>query len=174
MLAIAEEPNLFQVNYSNQSKSITFSNGYNLIAAANKMTSSSDLHVSGQLRTAFDRAYANSPIQLELVTQSAGITKVEFYSGTNLVFTDTEAPYTFTTAPLSLGVKTFYTRLYVGNAYQLSNQIAVTVGEQLPYQGIAHSIPGTIEAGNFDEFEGGNGQQIAYFDSSKGNIGDYR
>ena len=161
-------------NYSNQSKSITFSNGYTLIAAANKMTSSRDLDVSGQLRTAFDRAYANSPIQLELVTQSAAITKVEFYSGTNLVFTDTEAPYTFTTAPLSLGVKTFYTRLYVGNAYQLSNQIAVTVGEQLPFQGIAHSIPGTIEAGNFDEFEGGNGQQIAYFDSSKGNIGDYR
>ena len=35
-------------------------------------------------------------------------------------------------------------------------------------------IPGTIEAGHFDSYEAGVGQNIAYYDSSQNNDGDTR
>ena len=41
-------------------------------------------------------------------------------------------------------------------------------------QGSPISIPGVIEAGFYDTFEGGLGQNITYVDTSVGNDGDFR
>jgi hypothetical protein len=64
--------------------------------------------------------------------------------------------------------------MYVGSQYELSNPLEIRVGEQTPYQGEINQVPGIIQAGNYDEFEGGNGQNISYLDLSNGNNGDYR
>ena len=50
----------------------------------------------------------------------------------------------------------------------------VTVGDQVPYGGTPIGLPGSFEAGAYDGFQGGLGQDIAYHDASVGNAGDYR
>ena len=52
--------------------------------------------------------------------------------------------------------------------------IQIQVGEQVPFLGTSFIIPGEIEPGNYDKFQGGLGQGISYNDSSTGNNGDYR
>ena len=54
------------------------------------------------------------------------------------------------------------------------NILTVQVGEQAPYSGNRHQIPGTIEAGHYDLYEGGKGQNISYLDLSPGNNGNFR
>ena len=161
-------------NYDSTEKTIVFSDGYVLNAPANKLTTSQDLNVSGRLSTSFSEAYANNTTSLTLETEDTTITKVDFYTGQTLLASDSEAPFVYDTAELQLGINSFYTRLYVGEDYKLSNQLSVTVGEQLAYQGNPHAVPGIIESGHFDEFEGGVGQNITYLDLSKGNNGDFR
>ena len=58
--------------------------------------------------------------------------------------------------------------------FNVTNIVEVQVGGQVPYLGTPHSIPGEIEAGFYDKFEGGIGQNIAYVDTSIGNNGDFR
>ena len=48
------------------------------------------------------------------------------------------------------------------------------VGEQEAYGGSRHSIPGVIEAGHYDVFQGSKGQNISYLDLSTGNNADFR
>lgn len=161
-------------NYSDVAKTVSFSDGFELFAPPQKMTTSADVEAEGVLTTDFNQAYANSTVNLRLETQDQNITRVDFYTGNILLFSDDAGPYEYSTEALSLGVHSFYTRLYVGSEYTLSNSVEISVGEQLPYQGAANTIPGVLEAGNYDEFEGGIGQNISYLDLSKGNNGDYR
>ena len=161
-------------NYGSSPITVTFSDGYELLAPPNQMTTSEDVDVSGELVTDFTSAYANSSVNLELVTENQNISKVEFYSGGTLLFADDAAPYQYKTDALSLGRHTYYARMYVGSQYEISNPLEIRVGEQTPYQGEINQIPGIIQAGNYDEFEGGIGQNISYLDLSKGNNGDYR
>ena len=56
----------------------------------------------------------------------------------------------------------------------LSNVIKVQVGEQYPYNDKLNQIPGIIEAGHYDFFEGGIGQEISYLDLTQNNNGDFR
>jgi hypothetical protein len=161
-------------NYSSEPITVAFSDGYELLAAPGQMTTSEDVAVSGELTTDFESAYANSTVNLKLKTQNQDLSKVEFYSNGELLFTDDTAPYEYKTNELSLGRHSYYARMYVGSQYELSNPLEIRVGEQTPYQGEMNQIPGTIQAGNYDEFEGGNGQNISYLDLSNTNNGDYR
>jgi len=161
-------------NYSSVNKKVTFSDGYELLALAGQMTTSEDLEVSGELSTNYNEAYANNTISLQLNTTSPLITKVEFYSGSTLLSSDEQAPFEYVTEPLSLGPHSFYTRMYIDSKFELSNAVKVNVGEQVPYQGHLHQIPGTINSGHYDEFEGGSAQNISYVDLSTGNHGDHR
>ncbi len=98
---------------------------------------------------------------------------MEFYDGTTLISSDTSAPYLAQPTNLALGIHGMYSKVYVGTEFIVSNSVSVQVGEQVPYASV-HAIPGTIEAGHFDKYEAGVGQNISYFDSSQNNEGDTR
>ncbi len=161
-------------NYSNSPITITFSDGYELIAPANQMTTSKDVVVSGVLSSDFDQAYANGSVNLSVTTSGDGITKVEFYDGNSLLDSKTGEPYELNAANLTLGNHGMYAKVYVGEAFNVTNIITIQVGEQVPYLGNAFEMPGTIEAGFYDKFEGGIGQGISYVDVSQVNEGGFR
>lgn len=160
-------------NYSNAPISVTFSDGYVLDVPATKLTTSRDVEVSGTLSSDFYQAYSGGSVNLSYSTEKTDITKVEFYDGTSLVSTDSTAPYQAQPNNLSLGVHSMYAKVYVGAEHNVSNSISIQVGDQVPYTAV-HSIPGIIEAGHFDTYEGGVGQNISYFDSSQNNEGNAR
>jgi len=161
-------------NYSNSPITVTFSDGYELLVPANKMATNKDINVSGVLSSDFTRAYANGSVNLSLEVTGSGITKIEFYDGNKLIGTATESPYNFKAENLAFGIHGMYAKIYVDEYFNVSNIIAVQVGEQVPFLGTPFIIPGVIEAGNYDKFEGGVGQDISYFDVSQNNEGDYR
>jgi len=169
----ADETTYVVQNYSTNQLSVTFSDGFVLVAPPSKLTTSRDIDVSGTLSADFYQAYVGGSVHLNYSTTNNNITKVEFYDGTTLVSTDTSAPFQANPNNLELGIHNMYAKVYVGNELAASNIISVQVGEQVPYADV-HVIPGTIQAGFFDTFEGGVGQNIAYFDSSEYNEGTDR
>jgi endoglucanase Acf2 len=161
-------------NYSDAPITVTFSDGFTLDVPANQMATSKDINVSGILSSDFTQAFPNGSVNLSANTTGTGITKVEFYDGSTLLGEDTTAPYEFKAINLTLGIHGMYAKVYVGTSFNVTNIVTVQVGEQLPYSGTPISIPGIIEAGHFDVFEGGIGQNIAYVDVSINNEGDFR
>ncbi|MGV3460126.1 MAG: glycosyl hydrolase [Flavobacterium sp.] len=161
-------------NYSDAPISVTFSDGFVLPVPANQMATSRDIDASGVLSADFYQAFPNGSVNLTATVTGTGITKVAFYNGSTLIGEDTEAPYQMPSGALSLGIHSMYAKVYVGTNFNTTNIINVTVGEQVPYSGTPFTIPGVIEAGNYDKFEGGIGQGISYFDSSPDNQGNYR
>lgn len=161
-------------NYSDAPITVTFSDGYNLDVPANEMVTSRDIDASGVLTADFYQAFPNGSVNLEVEVTGTGVTKVEFFDGETFIGEDTSAPYEMTADALSLGIHNMYAKVFVGEQFNVTNIITVQVGEQVPYLGTAFEIPGSIQAGNYDAFEGGNGQNISYFDSSQFNEGDFR
>jgi phosphatidylserine/phosphatidylglycerophosphate/cardiolipin synthase-like enzyme len=102
------------------------------------------------------------------------VAKVDFFSGTTLLNTDTSAPYTFTWSNVPAGS---YTLRAVatdnGNASTESAAVTVTVqsagggGTSTPFTGTPVALPGTFQAEDFDN--GGPG--VAYLDHDAGNNG---
>ncbi|WP_242092425.1 glycosyl hydrolase [Aestuariivivens sediminicola] len=161
-------------NYTNAPITITFSDGFTLDVPANTMATSKDVNVTGELTSDTYQTTENGIANLTTSTTGSGITKVEFYNGDTLLSEDTTAPYAYTTGNLALGIYNMYAKIHTASGFALSNIITIQVGDQVPYSGMPIAIPGTIEAGHYDIFEGGSGQNIAYFDSSIGNNGDFR
>lgn len=160
-------------NYSNNPISVAFSDGYVLDASANKLTTSRDVEITGTLRSDFYQAYTGGSVNLTFTSPNANISKVEFFNGTTLINSDTSAPFQAQPLNLGLGVHGMYAKVYVGTEFAISNSVSIQVGEQVPFSAV-HVIPGTIEAGHFDKYEAGAGQNISYFDSSQYNEGDAR
>lgn len=161
-------------NYSDAPITVTFSDGFTLDVPANQMATSKDINVSATLTSDFNQAFPNGSVNLTTSTSGSGITKVEFYDGTTLLAEDTTAPYEHKATSLSLGIHGMYAKVYVGSNFNVTNIVNIQVGEQLPYSGTPTSIPGIIEGGHYDKFEGGVGQNISYVDTSINNEGDFR
>jgi len=161
-------------NYSNTPKTVTFSDGFQLLVPARQMATNRDASASGEISASFTQAFANGSIDLTVNTSGTGITKVEFFDGTTLLGSTTTAPYQFKAENLTLGVHGMYAKVYVDANFSVTNIVKIQVGEQMPYLDVAFSIPGIIEPGNYDKFEGGIGQNISYVDGSQNNEGDYR
>ena len=161
-------------NYSNSLITITFSDGFILNVPANQMATNRDAAVTGVISSDFNQAYANGSVNLSVTASETGITKVDFYDGTTLIGSKAIAPYTFKAENLALGVHGMYAKVYEGANFNVTNIIKIQVGEQAPFLGTPFVIPGIIEAGDYDAFEGGVGQNITYVDSSQNNEGDYR
>ena len=161
-------------NYSNTDINVTFSDNFVLAVPAGRLVTSKDVNVSGIISSDFYQAYNNGSVNLSVETTGSGITKVEFYDGSSLLGEDTSAPYTFQAQNLTLGVHGMYAKIYINEDFSTSNVIQIQVGEQTPFLGTEFIIPGEIEGGNYDQYEGGVGQGISYNDSSPGNNGDYR
>ena len=161
-------------NYSDSPLTVTFSTGYKLVVPAHKMASSLDAGITGTLTTSFSQAAVNGSVQLMVAINEGSPSKVEFMDGNIALGVLTAAPYTWNAGQLQPGVHSFYAKVYEGEKLSVTNSVDVTVGDQLPYEGTAWAIPGTLEAGKYDIFEGGKGQNIAYNDVTTANSGNFR
>jgi endo-1,3(4)-beta-glucanase len=151
-------------NYGASAITVTYSDGFSMSVPARTMKTSNDIDAQATLTSSATQIPSNGTVTLT-ATVSGTVTKVEFYNGTSLIGTKTAAPYSLTTGTLPAGKPNFYVRVYNGTNFNLSNVVRVLVGSQLPYGGTAWAIPGTFEAGSYDSFEGGVGQDVSYFDS---------
>jgi endoglucanase Acf2 len=161
-------------NYSTTPITVTFSTGYQLVVPAGKMVTSRDGSFSGIISSSFTQSYVGGSVKLNVVVSGGTPTKVEFMDGITSLGIVTTSPYNLTASNLQLGSHNFYARIYDGVKFNVTNTSQVLVGNQLPYGGTAGSVPGTIEAGKYDIFEGGKGQNITYFDVTSANLGDFR
>jgi endoglucanase Acf2 len=161
-------------NYSDSEIIVNFSDGFKLTVPANQMKTNRDIDASGVLSSDFFQAFPGGSVNLSAVITGNGVTKVEFFDGATLIGEDTTAPYELKAENLKFGVHGFYAKVFIDDFFNVTNIVNVQVGEQVPYLGTAFSIPGTIEPGFYDTFEGGIGQNISYIDTSVGNNGDFR
>jgi uncharacterized protein YjdB/endoglucanase Acf2 len=155
-------------NYGASAITVTYSDGFSMSVPARTMKTDKDIDARATLTSSATQIPTNGTVTLS-ATVSGTVTKVDFYNGTSFLGSRTAAPFTFTTAALSAGKPNFYVRVYNGTAYNLSNVVRVFVGTQSSYTGSPVAIPGIIEAGHYDTFTGGIGQDIVYFDTDAGN-----
>ena len=162
-------------NYGATAITVSFSDGFSMAVPARAMATSRDVSVTVSLSANTTQVPTNGTVTLTATTTGSGITKVDFYRDGTLIGTDATAPYALTTAPLAAGLPNFHARAYVGTVnHQVSNIVSVQAGSQVPYGGTVRAIPGTIEAGHYDAFEGGSGQGVSYSDATPWNEGNFR
>ncbi|NVJ88413.1 MAG: carbohydrate-binding protein [Flavobacteriaceae bacterium] len=161
-------------NYYNNQIVVEFSDGYQLTVPANQMKTSRDISVTAVLSTDKIQINKDENINLTTTVTGNGITKVEFYNNNTLLGEDVTAPYAYSTSNFDYGIYNLYTKVYTNDGFVVSNVVNVQVGSQKPYNSNIHTIPGIIEAAHYDEFEGGVGQNISYFDATINNEGDFR
>ena len=126
------------------------------------------------IQTDFNQSYLNGSALISFDSQNQDITRVEFYDNGNLIGEAISQPFEFTVQNLSLGTHDIYAKMFSGSEFGLTNFVTIVVGEQLAYNNSQNNIPGIIEPGKYDIFEGGLGQNISYFDNSLNNEGTYR
>lgn len=161
-------------NYKDVPLTVVFSDGYELSVGANDMATSKDVNSSVTLNSNLSEIDENGSVILTAETSETDVGRIDFYNGNTLIGSDSSAPYTIEVSNLATGIQTLYARMYLGNAFTTSNVITVQVGTQSSYLASTPQIPGTIQAGHYDKFQGGNGQNITYLDLSQENQGDYR
>ena len=161
-------------NYSNDSITVVFSTGFNLPVPPHKLVTSKDISLKGVLTSSFLEAYPGGSVDLTVTVTGGTATNIQFYDGDSLIGSTSQLPYTITAGNLSVGRHNFYARIYDGVNFNISNLVTVIVGEQLPYSGSPFVIPGTFDAAHYDIFEGGQGYDICYFDTTPINLGKFR
>ena len=161
-------------NYSNVPITVHFSDGYKLEVPPSQMATSNDLQVTGVLESSFSQASINGSVQLQLTPNGEAISSVAFYDGGLLLGEVASPPYQWTAGNLAPGSHEFTARIYVGTQYNFSNTVTVQVGEQVSYFPAPVEIPGVVEAGYYDIYEGGNGQGVTYLDTTTNNEGGFR
>jgi len=161
-------------NYSNAPITVTFSDGYQLQVPAHKMVTNRDGQFTGVITSSFSTAYMGGSVELNVNQLNGTPNKIEFMDGATSLGTLTSEPYKLKATNLQLGVHGFYARIYDGEKFSVTNSAQVQVGEQVAFNGTASLLPGTLEAGMYDKFEGGKGQNIAYLDNTSANQGDFR
>ena len=163
-------------NYSTTEKTIDFSDGARLTVPAGSLATSLDLPFTGTLSTPFPTAPAGNTVTLTVTLEgdTNDLEQVEFFDGAASLGSLTGAPYVLQTGALAAGRHTFFARLHTGSGSGITGSASVNVGDTFPFSGSPIALPGTFDSGSYDRFEGGNGQDITYHDSSVGNNGDYR
>ncbi|MDF1696741.1 MAG: glycosyl hydrolase [Saprospiraceae bacterium] len=160
-------------NYSDEAIEVLFSDGFTLPVPANELVTSKDVDVKGSLTSDFQFAHPGGSVLLTSTIEEGTASKVEFFDGNTLLGEDDTEPFQLRAENLALGIHSMYAKVYVNNDFNNTNIINIQVGEQIPYESV-FQIPGVIEAGRFDKFEGGKGQNISYLDISPGNDGNFR
>ena len=161
-------------NYREEPLLVSFSDGYQLTVNPGEMGTNRGETIIGSIQTDFDQSYINGSALISFESQNQNITRVEFYDSGNLIGEVTSPPFDFTAQNLSLGTHNIYGKMFSGSEFGLTNFITIVVGDQVAYNNSENNIPGTIEPGKYDFFEGGLGQNISYFDNSLNNEGTYR
>jgi endoglucanase Acf2 len=161
-------------NYGGSSIVVNFSDGFNLSVPAGELVTSRDIGIDGYISTPFAEVYPGGSIPLSVTFSGGTPNKVEFMWGDSLIGQVSSAPFVWTATDIPAGRNSFYARIYDGSDFGLTNILSIFSGEQLPYSGFPAEIPGTIEAGEYDLFEGGSGFGVSYHDNDRGNNGDFR
>ncbi|MDC1038607.1 glycosyl hydrolase, partial [Candidatus Marinimicrobia bacterium] len=161
-------------NYSNTPITVTFSDGFQLEVPAEEMVTNRGSNITGTISSDFNQAYINGSANLLVQTENQNVSRVEYYDGTELLGEIFTYPYEYTATNLSLGMHNMYAKIYSGSNLGVTNIFNIQVGEQQPYIGSFFQIPGVIESGKYDSYEGGVGQNISYYDNSQYNEGGYR
>ena len=140
--------------------------GANIIEAQNSANNSPVTSISVSANnTAFT---APATVNLTATTSISGgtISKVEFYNGTTKLGEDANSPYTYSWTNVAAGTYSI-TAVATDDKGNKTTSAPMSVKvnvPQGPYNGIIHTIPGTIQ---FEEYDlGGNG--VAYNDASAG------
>ena len=114
-------------------------------------------------------APANVSLHADAADVDGSVVQVAFYDGTALIGIDTSAPYNITWNHAPVGDHAL-TAVATDNNGASSTSAAVNIrvlpGSQ-PFGGVAASIPGIVEAENFNE----GGEGVAYHDLTAGNSG---
>ena len=153
---------------------VKFSDGYVMTIAPRKLKTSLDLDITAHITTDFGQLYKGTAATLYFDSLSITPDSVQWYMGSNRIKTYVATPFTLTTTTLNAGKYIFYARVFKGQNQIISNLTEIIVGEQIAYNKSIATIPGSFQSGHFDEFEGGNGQSIAYIDFSTKNLGNFR
>ena len=161
-------------NYSNTPITVTFSDGFQLEVPAEEMVTNRGSNITGTISSDFNQAYINGSANLLVQTENQNVSRVEYYDGTELLGEIFTYPYEYTATNLSIGMHNMYAKIYSGSNLGVTNIFNIQVGEQQPYIGSFFQIPGVIESGKYDSYEGGVGQNISYYDNSQYNEGGYR
>jgi len=161
-------------NYSNNEINVEFSDGFTLKVPPQELITNRTIKINGELSSSFNQVYANGKVDLNLLADGIELTRVEFYNDNELIDSVSESPFEIETPTLEIGNHRFFAKMYKNEAFELSNVVKVQVGEQYPYNDTLNQIPGTIESGHYDYFEGGVGQGISYMDLTRINNGDFR
>ncbi|MDP4727679.1 MAG: glycosyl hydrolase, partial [Schleiferiaceae bacterium] len=151
-------------NYGATPKTVLFSTGYALTVPPRTLATSKDIALKGALTTSFPAAYPGGTVTVSAQVTGGTPTQVVFFCGDTAFAAVAQAPFTAVSPPLPSGKHAFYARVYSGASFALTNVAAVLVGDQIPYSGTPHTLPGTFPAGHYDAFSGGNASGVAYQD----------
>ncbi|PWJ44272.1 glycosyl hydrolase [Sediminitomix flava] len=160
-------------NYGNEPITVHFSDGYQLEVPAYARATSRDASNTINITADEIEVAVGGSVTLN-ATVIGDVNSVEFYQDGQLIGTVTEAPYTITVDQLTAGYLAFHAKAINESTINMSNFIRVLVGTQQAYGGTPVNLPGTIETGNYDTFEGAKGQGITYVDVTTWNEGGYR
>ncbi len=158
-------------NYSAQAITVNFSDGYSLNVPANSMATSKDAGFSVDLSASENELPTDGNLLLTANVTNGTVDYVEFFMDGVSQGTVSTEPYELVIQSLSAGTPSFHAAGVSGSINELSPVVSVQVGSQIPYGGTPWAIPGEIEAGKYDEFEGGLGQGITYSDVTAFNEG---
>ncbi len=161
-------------NYSSDEITVNFSDGFSLSVPARSMATNKDVDISASISSSFSSAYPGGNVTLTVNTENQVVSRVVFYQDGVNIGEDLVSPYILKTNSLVSGQPSFYAKVYQADLFDVTNIVSVTVGSQRPFNGVLTEIPGTLDAGHYDTFEGGSGQGISYVDFTPNNQGDYR
>lgn len=112
----------------------------------------------------------NIPLKATASDADGSVSKVEFFNDGNFIGSDTTSPFSVTWSNVSAGIYALTARATdnIGlNTMSSPVNISVINGEA-PYYGVPQTIPGIIQAEDFD----GGGEGVAYHDSDTPNNGN--
>jgi subtilisin family serine protease len=138
-------------------------------------SSTIDVPPTIQLTSPADGAVRNRNTTLTITATAADadgtVAQVAFYAGTSLLGVDTSAPFSLTWTPVQPDDYTLSARAIDNEgASRWSSPVTVhiiTPTTPTPFGGTPATIPGIIEAENFDD----GGEGLAYHDTTAGNTG---
>lgn len=161
-------------NYSSDTLKIQYSNGFKFTVPPHKLKTSLDADIHGTLNSQFNQVYKGGSTLLTVDSLNETPSKIVLYYKSKAIDSLSQSPYKFKVENLGLGLHTYYVKIFKDQVFSTSNFKTIQVGDQIPYGGNRTYIPGIVQSGLFDEFEGGIGQGISYQDASSANLGDFR
>ncbi|MFM1792594.1 MAG: hypothetical protein RLZZ252_948, partial [Bacteroidota bacterium] len=161
-------------NYGKDTVNVSFSDGLSLKVPPRKLITSKDLGIPVRIQSDYQQYYKGSSITLRMDSLPIESDSIRWYMNSTVISSAGSKEIVLKTSKLASGRYRFYANVYYQGKVLQSNIPTILVGEQVPFETKWNAIPGVIESGRFDQFEGGNAQQVSYLDVGSVNQGDSR